>query len=272
VSQSRSLPGWDGHLLLVYASEHERRAGVAAWARRGLDRDEKLFYGELENEAPERSVVTVLREAGVDVDAAQRDGRLVVLPLPEFYPAITQQALVTAAYDEGYAAIRTSADSRAALTIMPVDEYARFERLIDELIRRASMSALCQYDHGLMTAGWLGPATAQHLGGLRERQLYTGGDDGTVALGGRVDAKNNRLFEAVLNAAASAAPEVLRLDMQGLTLLSAQGCRTLVDATAEYRSNGGQVRLVGVTGTVAHAVRMLGLDTVMPLEPPRRDT
>lgn len=262
-------PGWDGHLLLVHATEEERRAGVAAWARRGLDRDEKLFYGEPENEAPERSIVAVLRERGVDVDAARRDGRLVVLPLPEFYPTVTAPAVLAAAFGDGYTGVRSSAESLAALTIMAAREYVRLEGLIDENTRRAAVSALCQYDHELTAGGWLYPAIAQHLHGLRERQLYTGDGDGAVALGGRVDATNEQLFAAVLRATGAAGSTVLRLDLGAVTLLSAQGCRVLVDATEQFRAGGGEVRLVGVAGAVERAVRMLGLHRLMAVEPAR---
>jgi anti-anti-sigma factor len=265
-------PGWDGHLLLAHSSEGERRAGVAAWARHGLEWDEKVVYGERAREAPDRAVDTVLREYGVDAESARREGRLVVLPLPEFYASVTRPDTLATALDEGYTGVRTSAESRAALTMMSADEYTRVEGLVDDLVRGAGVSALCQYDSALLDAGWLGPAAAGHLRGVRERQLYTGDAGDAVVLGGRVDGSNDGLFAAVLRAAADSGSGVLRLDMSAVTMLSAQACRALVDATEGFRADGGEVYLVGVSGPVERTLRMLGLERVMHVGPAWSET
>jgi hypothetical protein len=48
--------GWDGHLLLVYHEESQRRIGVAAWVRRGLELGAKILYIEPQDDPPGRSL------------------------------------------------------------------------------------------------------------------------------------------------------------------------------------------------------------------------
>src|SRR2546423_11110547 len=93
--------GWDGHLLLLHASEEVRRAGLAAWVRRGLDRDEQVVYAEAAGEPAERSVLSVLRDHGIDGAAATAAGHLLGLPLAEFYPPGGPVEVVERALAEG---------------------------------------------------------------------------------------------------------------------------------------------------------------------------
>src|ERR1700685_2332725 len=78
--------GWDGHILLLYGSEAERLSALAAWARRGLENDEKVIYTEARETPPERSVVRLLQDNGIDVASATAEGRLVARPVAEFFP------------------------------------------------------------------------------------------------------------------------------------------------------------------------------------------
>src|SRR4051812_49243172 len=82
--------GWDGHLMLLHRSETERRSRLARWVRRGLERDEQVLYGHDEDgrddsPAPQRSVLAVLSEHGIDAEAATSAGQLRVLPSEALY-------------------------------------------------------------------------------------------------------------------------------------------------------------------------------------------
>ena len=69
--QSRVSPlDWDGHILLLHGSESERRSGLAAWVRRGLENDEKVIYAEAGGIRPERSFMRILRDKGIDTAQA----------------------------------------------------------------------------------------------------------------------------------------------------------------------------------------------------------
>ena len=54
-------PVWDGHLLLLYHDESQRRTEVAAWVARGLGLGAKILYTEPEDESPERSLSGLLQ-------------------------------------------------------------------------------------------------------------------------------------------------------------------------------------------------------------------
>src|SRR4051812_47017315 len=79
--------GWDGHLLLLHGSELERRSQLAKWVRRGLVRDEQVIYAQPEHVSPQRSVLAVLTQHGIDVQTATAEGRLLVLPAAAVYRA-----------------------------------------------------------------------------------------------------------------------------------------------------------------------------------------
>src|SRR5215204_2046382 len=84
---------WDGHLLLLYDSEAERRAGLAAWVRRGLDLGEKVVYTETPDASAEASVRMVLDGVGGDVAAAAAGGGVAVRPWGECCPPGGQRAV-----------------------------------------------------------------------------------------------------------------------------------------------------------------------------------
>ena len=126
---------WDGHLLLLHGSETERRSRLASWVRRGLEHDEQVIYGQDETVAPQRSVLAVLREHGIDVQAATTGGQLLVLPLDALFGAgpgglVTRLEHARAA---GYRGARISGQIRTARTGAPEETYSwlatSFERL-----------------------------------------------------------------------------------------------------------------------------------------------
>ena len=67
--------GWDGHILLLYGAESERLSALAAWARRGLENDEKVIYTEARETPPERTLVRLLQDDGGDAATARRQRR-----------------------------------------------------------------------------------------------------------------------------------------------------------------------------------------------------
>jgi anti-anti-sigma factor len=60
--------------------------------------------------------------------------------------------------------------------------------------------------------------------------------------------------------------------MSAVTMLSAQACRALLDATEGFRADGGEVYLVGVSGPVERTFRMLGLARVLHVGPAWSET
>jgi anti-anti-sigma factor len=264
--QETSSPGWDGHLLLLHWSEPERRSGLAAWIRRGLENDEKVIFAEADAETPRRSVRSVLQDNGIDVVAATAEGRLCVLPLAEFYPPGGQAEIVEKALAEGYRAVRMSAEARAARAVLSERAYAAYERDMDRLCRRLPLSALCQYDREYAAGPRLVDIAEAHVDGIRERQLDIGGSNGELTLAGEVDLSNEDLLECALRAATNKAAATFWLDLSRVTFLGAGGCRALLVGTRHFRHQGGYVLLVACPPSIERMLRLLGFDRVTGLE------
>lgn len=255
-----SSPGseWDGHVLLLHASESERLSSLTAWARRGLDRGEKVIYTE-GPDGQHQWLYRVLDLHGVDVAEAMRDGRLEILPLAEFYPPEGQDRVIDRALAEGFQAVRMSAEATAALTVLPPEKYLDIERNMDRLCRTRPVSAMCQYARPDSTGTRLRDSITVHITGVRESQLRTHSLGDGLALSGEVDLSNADVFAEVLRAAVRTGSDVLWLDLATLHFVDAAACRQLVEATADFRDSGGRVLLVAAQPGVKRTMRLLGV-------------
>lgn len=247
---------WDGHLALLHSTESERRSRLVTWVRRGLTRDELVIYAQVE--PPQRSALTVLAACGIDVEAATAEGRLLMLPLPQFYQH-GQEEVVRRALAEGHAAVRLTAEASAA----PEGAHADIERTIEQLCRHYPVSALCQYDKTTTTGSRLGEVAAHHIGGIWERQLQTSEAEGRLILSGAVDVDNDQILAAVLSAATSPASGVLPIDFSRVEFLSVSACRALAESTEKFRARGGQLLLIAPQPAVERIIRLIGLDRLM---------
>ena len=118
----RDTHTWDGHLVLVHSDERQRRAGVVAWVRRGLELGAKILYIEPVDEPAERALISVLKQHELNVDRAVDRGQLQVLPADELTYSTTWQAgTVDAALAEGYPTVRWSAEAETAWGVMSSD-------------------------------------------------------------------------------------------------------------------------------------------------------
>ena len=85
-----------------------------------------------------RQIVDHLRGQRIDVDAARAEGRFELLPLAALHP----DDLVDRALDEGFPAVRISAEAAAALTVLSLEEYKDVEQNMDRLCQTRPVSAL----------------------------------------------------------------------------------------------------------------------------------
>jgi anti-anti-sigma factor len=258
---------WDGHILLLHGSESERQARFAAWVRRGLENDEKVVCTEAHGEPPERSILRTLQRHGIDVSAATAQGRLALLPLPEFYPPAGHTEMIDRALAEGHRALRISAAANAALTIMPEHVYSGIERAIDQLCLTHRFSAMCQYEEAGTVGDRLQDVAHSHVGGgIRQHGLSTGRNDGRVVLAGEIDMSNDEMLTCALRAAADRTSGTLRLDLNLVEFFGAAGCRALDEGTSEFRRQGGRVLLIGPAPPVEHILRLAGIDRLERVE------
>jgi anti-anti-sigma factor len=259
--------GWAGHLLLLPRSEEERRSRLSQWVRRGLEQDEKFVYTEAETELPERTVLRVLRDHGIDVEAAVAEGRLTGVPMAAFYAEGGTSHILDQALAEGYVALRMSAEARTALGAMPQAAYVEFERALVSLAQTRPVSALCQYDAPTTVGAWLTEVAWLHRHGVRETRLHGSQVDDRLTLAGEVDLANEQILAATLLAATSStSADVFRVDLRAVMSLSAGGWRAIVEATRSYRNEGRLLLLVSPRPRVDRVIRLLGADRVPGLK------
>ena len=259
--------GWDGHILLLYGSEAERLSALAAWARRGLENDEKVVYTEACDTPPERSVVRLLQDDGTDVATATAEGRLAILPPAELYPPDGQVGMFERALAEGYRGLRISAQASSALAVMPQAAHSVAERAVDQLCRTERLSAMCQYEQRDTAGDRLRDVASSHAGGgIRQHALSTAQQDGHLVLAGEIDVSNDDILTCALRAAAEQASQTLRLDMSRVEFIAAAGCRALDDGTLRFRRQGGQVLLFEPKPWVERILRLARVDRLERIE------
>lgn len=258
-------PEWDGHILLLHASESERLAGLTTWVRRGLNRHEKVVYTEAVDIAPERSLLAVLADRGVDVTAATADGRLEALPLADFYSPTGPGVIVDRALAEGFDGVRLTAEAATALSMLSSDAHLKVERDADQLCRTRPVSALCQYERCATVGARLRELVAVHSG-VRQSQLSVGEDAHGTVLAGQIDTANADMFAAALQAATSTTPQVLWLDLGGVEFMDAAACGVLAAVTRGFRDSGGYVLLLAPQPSVTRTLRLLEFDQMEGVE------
>lgn len=263
--------GWDGHIMLLYGSESERVSALAAWARRGLENEEKVVYTEERGTPPERSIARLLQKDGIDAATATAEGRLVAEPAAEFFAPDGQAGLLERALEEGYRGLRLSAQASSTLAVMSQAVHGDVERAFDSICRTRPVSALCQYEQGDVSGERLRDVAASHLsGGIRQRTLSVAHQPGRLVLAGEIDVSNHDILMCALRAAAEQASQLLRLDMSRVEFLGAAGCHALDDGTFRFRRQGGKVLLTEPKPWVARILRLARVDRLerMELVPP----
>jgi anti-anti-sigma factor len=259
--------GWDGHILLLYGSESERLAALAAWARRGLENDEKVIYTEARETPPERTLVRLLQDDGIDAVAAAAKGRLLVQSPAEFFPPDGQAGLLERALAEGYRGLRLTAQASSTATVMPQAAHLDVERDFDQLCRTRPVSALCQYEQHGMPEDRLQDVAASHLsGGIRQRALSVAQHPGHLARAGEIDVSNHDILMCALRAATEQASRTLRLDVSQVEFIGAAGCRALDDGTFRFRRQGSRVLLIEPKPWVERILRIARVDQLERIE------
>ena len=253
-------PGWDGHLLLFYDEESQRRSGVAAWVRRGLELGSKILYTQPRDDLPDRSLPGLLRDDPDALEAMER-GQIQVVPAdPSTYDPAFIEATVDGALSEGYPSVRWSGDASTAWSVMPRSRHELIERATDELCTSRPLSVLCQYPT-LASRDALGFLSQAHGAGLREQLFQAAPVEGGLAVAGELDATNQKTLRSLLTTATTA-PEhdPFVLDLSWVEFLDLPAARALLFGTLDYRSGGGSVRLEAPQPQVAQLIRLLGID------------
>lgn len=256
--------GWDGHLLLLYATEHQRRAGVTAWVRRGFEIDAKIVYVESPDEPVERSLLRVLLEEQVDVSHAVGRGQLQVVGPGVGLGAAWQSQLVREGLAAGYPTVRLGGEAGTSWTAMSAPDHADAERAADQLCVAQPASILCQYSRSL-PAPMLERACSLHAAGVRDATLQIVPIREGVAVAGEVDVSNVQTLRSALAAACTRTGDrrdAFVVDLAGLEFLDVAGARMLVTGTSPLRGRGVVVRMRAAAPNVDRLLRQLGVDGI----------
>jgi anti-anti-sigma factor len=253
-------PGWDGHLLLVYEGEEQRRLGVAAWVRRGLDVGAKILYLEPHDGSHDRSLTSLVHDQPAAL-AAMSNGQIEIVPTDWAAYDLAWQADAVERALRGYPSVRVSAHTATAWDVVPRQREAETEQATDEVCRSSPVSVLCQYP-ARESLDLLALVSVAHGAGMREKLLQTAPlPGGGLALYGELDISNRDILRSVLLAATSTTTcRRFMLDLSALDFVDIGGIRTLVGGTEPYRRRGGQVLLQGAQPQVDRLLRLYGVD------------
>lgn len=251
---------WDGHLVLLYHLESQRRTGLSRWVRRGLELGSKILYTEPPFEPPERSLSGLLRDDAEALAALDRGQIQVLLADETAYDPAWQASVVEDALDHGYPSVRWSAEATTAWDVMPRDRHVEIERATDDLCRSQPLSVMCQYavDESIDDLSHL---CCVHGAGLRERRFHASRFPGGLAVAGEIDRSNHDILRSLLSATtAGSEQDHVVVDLRHLDFLDVEGARSLIKGTAHYRERGGRVRLETAGSLVGTVLRLLGVD------------
>nr|WP_240147569.1 MEDS domain-containing protein [Halorussus sp. JP-T4] len=142
------------HFAQIYETDDERFAAAVPFVRHGLERDERVMY--VLDESSEPAVRTVLRDAGIDVDAALDSGALSFDTVQDTYlregsfdpdEMVEFYAETVAAATEEYEALRIVAETTWLQDdACTVEQFMEYEAKVNELFADEECLAICQFD------------------------------------------------------------------------------------------------------------------------------
>ena len=252
-------PGWDGHLLLLYGEETQRRAGVAAWVRRGLQLGAKIFYTEPREQPAAGSLAETLEDEPAALEAMER-GQLETVPAdPSAYDPAFMTHVVDGALSRGYTSVRWAGDASTARSLIPPARHHVVERATDRLCRSRPLSVLCQY---ATPEAWhsVDSLVEGHSAGLRCRLFQAVRVDGGLAVAGELDVSNHEhLRELMASTTASRPGEPFVLDLCLVRFVDLAAARALLLGTRDLR-DAGRLLLRAPQPQVAELLRLVGVD------------
>jgi anti-anti-sigma factor len=245
--------------LLLHDGEPERRTGVTAWVRRGLELGSKVLYTEPRDELPHRSLPALLRDDPEALAAIERSQVQVVTAEPAAYEPDLMAARIDGALSEGYPSVRWGGDASTAWGVMPRRRHQRTEEATDRLCAAQPLSVLCVYrspDFGEAAV----PLCEAHAAGVRGDLFHAAPLPDGLALAGELDGSNQDAVRSLLGAAtATSRVDPFVVDLRWVAFLDLPAARALLFGTLDHRSRGGRVLLREPQPHVAHLLRLLGL-------------
>jgi anti-anti-sigma regulatory factor len=256
--------GSSGHVCWTYDDARDFSRPALAWLADGLRLGQRLVY------VSGRPVDWMRRHVSAlpDVDDLLDRGVLRLVSLPDVYdldaPLVPEEqlAIYRQATEEAVAAGFQGLRVLADVTDLVADParrpaHLRWEHLADEFMAGHPLSAMCAYRRPVLGDEAITELTSVHpasngTDAVSPFRLFF--DDGTLVLGGSVDAFSSVLLGQLLDGS-HVGPDTT-LDVSGLDFIDARGVATL----AEWAKRLGRVRVEGASPLFRRVWAVLGLD------------
>lgn len=260
-----------GHLCCLYRDEAHRRRVTATFVEGALGSGERVMY--VSGTHRPAAVLSALHEDGVEVDPALRSGQLVVRPLDDLPSArplrideLEQQVreAVALARADGFPGLRLATEMTRVLDALgSFEQLLAWERLAGELRREVAVTAVCQYEEGLLEEAEAVLVEAEHTGAAPElgvvplaRLLAVDRPFG-LRVSGELDLSNREELVRALEARAAVNPE-MQLDLKGLSFIDVGSLRAIYEVASRL-PEGGRITLVDLTDPVRKVMDLAGL-------------
>jgi anti-anti-sigma factor len=205
----------------------------------------------------------------VDAGRAAREGSLVTLDPPGFYPAQGQAALVDRMLETGRPGLRLVAHAEVALGYLGEAGYRRIEQEMEHLCATRPVTFLCQLQadtaRGEEPVPFLPAVIDAHQHALHGPCVTVSRDSHGVKLSGELDLNCGGLVEAVLRRTAqdgakdgAPAAKVILVDLSELDFMDVAGFRALLEGTEQWRGRGGTLILAGAHGSARRVIEIVG--------------
>lgn len=143
------------HFCGVYRTDEDHRAVAVSFIRNGIDRNERIFY--IVNVQTAAELKSILASSGIDGEALQKKGQLVIMTAKEAYlregefdPDRMLRLLreeTAKALRDGYTALAVTGEMTWALAGEPGSErLIEYEAKLNEFFPNSACYAVCQYD------------------------------------------------------------------------------------------------------------------------------
>lgn len=239
------------HICWVHDGEESWRAAAVPYLNEGVPAGDQLLYVA---DKPVDALVDDLADLP-DRDALLGSGQLRVMSIPDAYgptDSFTAERQVEAfhgevlaAVDAGYRSLRLASEATALVqTPEQARRFAAYELLVDAMLARSALTALCGYDGSRISReagdglGFVHPL--RHRGDRFPVSGLYAGDGGRWQLSGEVDLTVRSSLELALATLPDDAE--VHLELGGLEFIDVAGVRALV-ALAERLAPGRRLLL-----------------------------
>ncbi|MFD9396541.1 MEDS domain-containing protein [Streptomyces sp. NPDC060000] len=274
--------GHGDHLCLAFTDDAEQRRVVTAYLLGGLERGERVMYFADQNTPGQ--VLSWLREAGTDPEAALDSGQLTVTTADDSYLAegpFDPDAMVASLQREvcdslsaGFTGFRVSGETTWALRDIPgVDRLGEYETKVNEVFAGQRASAICQYDARLFDSASLHGFDQCHQGTVEQQPLYASSvlrlvpslrnGQRSLRVVGDVDYQAAPALACALEEALGW-PGDITIDMSALEFIDLAGVRALV-RTAERLPAGRRLHVVDLEPMLSEVIHVVGWDQIPSL-------